>query len=107
MYSESRFEIFICDYEDKFGKEGVIGCAIVQFEAEKAVIDTFLLSCRVLGRNIENLFLQHILSELKQKGINRVEGIYNDTEKNIAANGFYIKNGFIPIDEQLSFLENF
>jgi FkbH-like protein len=107
MYSESRFEIYICDYEDKFGKEGIIGCAILQLEREKAIIDTFLLSCRVLGREVENLFLKDILSALKQKGIRRVESIYNATEKNIAAKDFYLKNGFITIDEQRSFIENF
>jgi len=107
MNNNSDEQIWICEYEDKFGKEGIIGCAIVQLKEKKAVIDTFLLSCRVLGRNVENLFLKHILCELKQKGISSVEGIYNATEKNIAAKDFYAKNGFIPIDEKRSFLENF
>jgi len=100
------YQIFICEYEDKFGKEGIIGCAIVQLKEKKAVLDTFLLSCRVLGRNVENMFLEHILFELKQRGIRSVEGIYNATEKNIAAKDFYLKNGFIPIDEQCYLFEN-
>jgi len=106
MNNDKNYQIFICEYEDKFGKEGIISCAIVQFKEEKAVLDTFLLSCRVLGRNVENLFLNHILSELKQKGIRSVVGIYNASEKNIAAKDFYLKNGFISMDEQHYLFEN-
>jgi FkbH-like protein len=107
MSKDNGFKIYICNYEDKFGNEGVVGCAILKFEAENAVMDTFLLSCRVLGREVENLFLKQILNDLKQNGICRIEGIYNTTEKNVAAKDFYTKNGFISIDEQHSFLENF
>jgi FkbH-like protein len=107
MINDSRFKIYICKYEDKFGNEGIVGCVLLQIKDEKATVDTFLLSCRVLGRNVENEFLKHILLKIKQKGIKRVEGIYNATAKNIVAKDFYIKNGFAPIDEQLSFLENF
>jgi len=106
MNNDNDFQIFICEYEDKFGKEGIIGCAIVKFAEKKAILDTFLLSCRVLGRNVENLFLKHILVALKQKGIRSVEGIYNATEKNIAAKDFYAKNGFIARDEQHYLFEN-
>jgi FkbH-like protein len=105
--ADERFKIYICDYEDKFGKEGTVGCVILKFDAEKVIIDSFLLSCRVLGRNVENQFLKSILLDLKQKGIYRVEAIYNATEKNIAAKDFYIKNGFIPVSEQRSLLEDF
>jgi FkbH-like protein len=107
MSNHTQYQIFICEYEDKFGKEGIIGCAIVQIENEKTVIDTFLLSCRVLGRNVENDFLKYILLELKQKGIKRVEGIYHATAKNSAAENFYVNNGFIPVSKQLTVLENF
>ncbi|MDR2206390.1 MAG: HAD-IIIC family phosphatase [Flavobacteriaceae bacterium] len=107
MNSDSRFSIYICEYEDKFGKEGIIGCAIIKTENEKATVDTFLLSCRVLGRNVENDFMKHIIMKIKDKGIKKVEGIYNKTDKNIVAKDFYIKNGFISDDEKHYFLENF
>ncbi|MDR0206901.1 MAG: HAD-IIIC family phosphatase [Bacteroidales bacterium] len=106
MASDKNSVFFICDYEDKFGKEGIIGCAIVHIEEKKAVIENLLLSCRVLGREVENLFLQHILSDLKEKSICKVEGIFRATEKNIAAKDFYLKNGFIPINEQCYLFEN-
>jgi len=106
LASNQQYSIFVCEYEDKFGKEGIIGCAILQMKENKAIMDSFLLSCRVLGRNVENDFLKHILFEIKQKGIKKVEGLYNATTKNIAAQDFYKKNGFIVIDVQRSVLEN-
>jgi FkbH-like protein len=99
IVNNPQYQIFICEYEDKFGKEGIIGCAIIQTEKDKAIMDTFLLSCRVLGRNVENDFLKYILLKIKQKGIKKVEGIYNATAKNIAAKDFYTKNGFIYIEK--------
>lgn len=106
MYANQQFNIYICEYEDKFGKEGIIGCAIVKIENNKAVFDTFLLSCRALGRNVENHFLKHILFDIKQKGITHVEGIYYATAKNEVAKDFYVKNGFTRINDQLFFLDN-
>lgn len=107
MNADSRFNIYICEYEDKFGKEGIIGCAILQIEDETAVMDTFLLSCRVLSRAVETQFLEHILLTIRQKGIKKVESIYNETTKNRVAKDFYVKNGFTPIDEKRFILENF
>ena len=107
MYADCQCKILICEYEDKFGKEGIVGCVIVKFNNQKAVLDTFLLSCRILGRNVENHFLKHILAQIKQKGIKTVEGIYHASAKNEIAKNFYIKNGFKNVDEQLFIIDNF
>ena len=94
LSESSDHKIFGCDYEDKFGKEGVTGCAIVRTEGDQAFMDTFLLSCRVLGRRVEFAFLDRIIAELKIEGIKMVEAFYNETPRNVVAKDFYTNYGF-------------
>ena len=94
MLENSDYKIFACEYEDKFGNEGIIGCAVIQIKKEKALIDSFYLSCRVLGRKVEFSFLNHILYELKKSGIESVDAEYIETGRNVSAKDFYEKGGF-------------
>jgi FkbH-like protein len=91
-------KVFGCEYEDKFGNEGVVGCAIVRIEQERALLDSFLLSCRVLGRRVEFTFLDHIIAELKNAGIKTVEAFYNGTPRNVVAKDLYTKYGFTQLE---------
>jgi len=78
-YSENQIQLF-CeseDYEvvciklsDRFGEYGLIGCGVLDFSGEEAVLDTFLLSCRALGRHVQDLLLEtlvHIAKDKKKK----------------------------------------
>jgi FkbH-like protein len=88
--------LFAFEYEDKFGNEGITGCAIVLLEGTKAIIDTFLISCRVLGRKVEFTFLDHIINTLKRDGIRSMEAFYTGTARNAVARDFYPDAGFTP-----------
>ncbi|MCL1942768.1 MAG: HAD-IIIC family phosphatase [Candidatus Azobacteroides sp.] len=91
---DENTEIWACEYHDKFGNEGLIGCCIVKTEGTKAIIDSFLLSCRVLGRKVEFSFLEYVLNVLKQNGIKMVEAHYVETPRNHPAKYFYSEAGF-------------
>lgn len=90
-------DLFGLLYRDKFGEEGLIGEAIVHYEQEKAVLDTFLLSCRVLGRGVEHAFIDKVLKEVRKKGRVLISADYIPTKKNSMASGFYKKCGFKEI----------
>ena len=62
------------------------------------VIDNFLLSCRILGRGVENVLLYELLKKLKKKKVNIVKGNYIKTKKNQLCKDFFIKNSFIKKD---------
>ena len=53
---------------DKFGDSGLVGVCILKYAEQKAVIDTLLLSCRVLGRGVEDVFVIQALKLAKQRG---------------------------------------
>lgn len=80
--------------EDKFGDNGITGVAIVKKEPDKWRIDTFLLSCRVIGRKFEEVLLAYILQEAKKAEANSIIGEFISTEKNVPAKEFYKNNGF-------------
>jgi predicted enzyme involved in methoxymalonyl-ACP biosynthesis len=62
-------------------------------------IDTWLMSCRVLGRGVERMVLRELLQHAKQRGIDRLIGIYRPTERNAMVRDHYQGLGFRRISE--------
>ena len=79
---------------DKFGDNGITGVYIINKDSnEEWSIDTMLLSCRIMGRGIEDGMLDHIIHQAEKDGITRIKANYNPTKKNIS-----IENRFsLPI----------
>jgi len=108
-YSESEINNFIDNNQlifslgvsDKFGDSGVTGASIVFLDKKNASaeIDSFLLSCRILGKGIEHIFLRLILNHLFEMGIRKVNALFIQSAKNIQTKDFYEKNEFSIINE--------
>jgi FkbH-like protein len=80
---------------DRFGDSGLTGAAIAVLIADGTwEIDTFLLSCRVLGRRVEDVLLRSLLRRIKEKGGRRVSAKIIKTARNVPALGFYKRMGF-------------
>lgn len=81
--------------EDKFGDNGLTGVFIIKKESPlEWEIDTFLLSCRVMGRGVENGMLGYLLQKAKNEGVKKIKGIYIPTKKNKPCEGFLSCYGF-------------
>ena len=85
--------------KDKFGDSGLTGVAIVSYADGKGRIDDFLMSCRVMGRNIEYAFVDYMMSFLIGHGCKMVEAQYLPTQKNKPVSDFFEKCGFPVILE--------
>ena len=92
---ESGWDIFCIRVSDKFGDNGISGCIIVNGN----VIDSFLLSCRILGKGIESAFLNTILQLLKDDGKTSISAEYIPTLKNAQVADFYDKSGFSVVSQ--------
>ena len=86
--------------KDKFGDSGLTGVAIVSYSDGKGMIDDFLMSCRVMGRNIEFAFMDYIIEFLKSKGCEEVTAHFIPTMKNKPVSDFYDKVG-LPVEEKV------
>ncbi len=86
---------------DSFGDNGMISVVICRpGTAGDWVIDTWLMSCRVLGRKVEQMVLREILCRAREAGIDRVVGHFVPTEKNALVRDHYEKLGFAKVDER-------
>ena len=92
-------KVYCFETNDRFGESGITGVAIVKIKNELAEIDTFLLSCRILGRNIENEFLNQILIDLRKEGTKKVLAPYFETLKNKKFGNFYQNFGFTMVEQ--------
>lgn len=86
--------------KDKFGDSGLTGVAIVSYAGGKGKIDDFLMSCRVMGRNIEFAFVDYIITFLSEHGCKTVEAQYLPTQKNKPVSDFFEKCGFPVVTEK-------
>lgn len=81
---------------DRFGDAGVVGLALARNDGDTCVIDSFLLSCRVIGRGIETALLAHLAEGAMRKGATRLRGEFVTTKKNGVSASFYPDHGFAP-----------
>ncbi len=88
---------------DKFGDHGLVSVLIGVPEEDGAPatmrIDTWLMSCRVIGRTVEQFFLGNFLERGRRLGFRRFVGEYIPTKKNPLVGGLYEELGFRPIGE--------
>jgi FkbH-like protein len=88
---------FTFTLEDKFGNNGMICVIILKKENENTLfIDTWLMSCRVLKRGMENFVLNTITRYAKEKGFAFLKGQYIPTAKNEMVKNHYADLGFEP-----------
>lgn len=94
---DSSVDVIYLKLRDKFGDYGIVGACMIKYRKQKALIDTFLLSCRVLGRCIEDVLILYVLRKAKQRNCKIAEGEYIQTRKNIQVEFFYVNHGFKEI----------
>ena len=89
------------EVEDKFGNNGITGVFIVRKNNPKEWnVDTFLLSCRVIGRGVEDAIMSYILNEAKHQKIERVHASYIPTKKNKPCELFLDEFGYTKEGDQ-------
>ena len=95
-FSQDKKKIVGCArIEDKFGDNGITSVFIVKKDNEEEwIIDTFLLSCRVIGRGVEEGILDYIINEARKNNVKRIIGNFIPTKKNKPSESFLPNFGF-------------
>ena len=94
MNNDTNTKIFYLKVKDRFGDEGIVGVAITKQVEKTWNMDTLLMSCRVIGRRIEDAFLYKIIEDAKNNDIESMKAIYIRTKKNDLVSNFYKNMGF-------------
>ena len=80
--------------QDKFGDNGMVCVVICKAYDDYWEIDTWLMSCRVIKRRVEEAVCDEIVALARSYGINKLRGFYRPTEKNKLVKEHYHKLGF-------------
>ncbi len=93
--SSSEFELFLIKVSDKYGELGIVGLCLLKLTKEELEIDSFLLSCRVLGRGVETQFMNWLKSNcFKQDGLTSITAKFIPTDRNMQTVTFFEDQGF-------------
>ncbi|HMW84945.1 MAG TPA: HAD-IIIC family phosphatase [Nitrospira sp.] len=84
---------------DRYTDHGLVSVMIAQCRGEVLDIDTWLMSCRVIGRTVEATMLEHLCRHAAQLGCTILQGTYIPTQKNAMAADVYAKHGFEPFNQ--------
>ena len=99
MLHSNEWDIFTIEVNDKFGKNGIVGVMIVKGIGDTtAVINSFILSCRVMSRKIENVFLAEVSKYIKTQGTHTLIGLFSPTKKNKPVEQLYPQLGFLQTE---------
>ena len=94
-------DILTVHMADKYGDQGLVGVLILKYKDKTAEIETFLMSCRAMGRSAENEIMARIKTLLKHQGIKTVKAVYSKTAKNKPVLNLFDKLGFSLVSGEI------
>lgn len=80
--------------EDRFGDNGVVSVIIGRIEETTLHIDLWLMSCRVLKRDMEFAMMDELVKQCRERNLTQIKGYYYPTAKNVMVREFYALQGF-------------
>ena len=91
--------VFMLRLSDKHGDYGIIGLCIIFIDHTIANIDSFMMSCRALGRGVESAFLSLCVQSVATDGAKTITSKYIPTSKNVQVSSFYDSHGFTVVSK--------
>lgn len=103
MTARPDVRLYDIELSDRYGSNGIVGLVITRLSDESAEIDTFLLSCRVIGRNVESALFAFVVNDLHALGIHTISARFIPTERNAPISGLLDQLGFEAGDDLRTF----
>lgn len=94
---ESGYKLYAYNINDRFGDYGLV--AVVIINTQSATIDSFIMSCRVMGKLVENCIIDRIENELLSLGITKLNSVYIKTQKNSPVEYLYDNLGYTIVEQ--------
>jgi len=92
--SSDRHVTFTIRLLDRLGDNGIVVCAVGRLDGTDLVVDTWVMSCRVLGRKVEELTVSLLCEKARAVGCTRVVGQYRPSSKNSMVADLFPRMGF-------------
>jgi len=94
LMSNPSFHTFSLRLQDKFGDYGLVSCVIAEVRGKDLVLDTWVMSCRVLKRQVEEVIAREMNRLCGAVGCERLVGLYRPSQRNGMVRELYLKLGF-------------
>jgi FkbH-like protein len=94
LISDPDWQLTTVRVRDRFGDNGIVGLVLTHLSSGQLEIDTFLLSCRVIGRTVESAMLAYVCDFARRRGIRTIRGRVHPTAKNMPARDIFDRHGF-------------
>lgn len=94
MINSPEYEVFAYQVTDRFGDNGLVAVVIVHLQNNEPVIEEFVMSCRVMGKKIEDAIIDDIETIMKNQGYDGISGEYIASNKNMPVSDLYERLGY-------------
>jgi FkbH-like protein len=95
-----NYKVISFRVKDKFSDNGIVAAVIINTSQNIWSIDSFLMSCRVIGRRIEDIIIKMIIDMAKENGVKFIKGEFIPTAKNKLVEELYDRYGFVKEHEE-------
>lgn len=99
---QSGWKIYLFRAADRFGDYGIISAVLVNLYGNVPVIDSFVMSCRTMGKRIENYIVEFVEKDMIKQGYALLRAEYIPTEKNLPVKNLFEDLGYKVIDNNSS-----
>lgn len=98
MADDPARRVYWIGVRDRFGDNGIVGVMIANATGKTWELDSFLMSCRVIGRTVETCMLATLAEHARQAGATALRGWFLPTRKNPPAEAIYREHGFAELE---------
>jgi FkbH-like protein len=88
------WKLYTLKAKDRFGDHGLVAATLVRRDSEAWTVDSFVMSCRVIGYGVETALLAAVAEDARNSEVNTIIGEYIPTPRNNPAKDFYARHGF-------------
>lgn len=96
---EPNNRVIVVHVSDRFGDAGLVAVVLLRVDGIEAIVDNFLMSCRVMGRHIEHAVIAEILDYLISAGVTTVRSSFVATAKNKPVECLWSGFGFTELEQ--------
>ena len=101
IMNDENYLTFYFKLRDKYGEYGIVSLVIVEkIDSEQCFLDTWIMSCRVLKRGMEEFVMNRVVESLKEHGYKYLKSEYIPTTKNAMVQNIFVDMGFREIGER-------
>ncbi len=99
ILEDEKKQVYLYRVADRFGDNGLVAAVIVDLNQRVPEIEEFVMSCRVMGKNIEDAIVEDVEQELRRQGYDSLRGSYLPTAKNKPVEKLYDRLGYVRLPD--------